>query len=107
MGQVSFGSKIPPKVPLKTIIDPFFDDNNDFKILEVCDCISCILLSSPMELLVEQNCSRLCKITITEDSRETERNLCCLYVIICNLFDLSHLYFKILGKVYVLLLVIF
>lgn len=75
--------------------------------LEVCYYISYILLSSPMELLVEQNCRGLCGTATTEDSREAEGNLGCLYVNLYNFFDLSHLYFKILGKVYVILLVIF
>ena len=66
--------------------------------LEVCYYNSCVLLSSPMELLVEQNCSGL-KIAVTVESREAWGNLSCLYVSLCNLFGLWHLYLKILGKV--------
>lgn len=85
-----FSSKMPQSSSLKSYNPSKLDDNNGFKMLEVCYYISCILLSSPVELLVELNCSGLCEIAITGDSREAEGNLCCLHVNLCNLFDLSH-----------------
>jgi hypothetical protein len=54
---VSSSSKIPQNSSLKNYNPSKSDDNDGFKMLEVCYYISCLLLSSPMALLIEQNCS--------------------------------------------------